>query len=316
MRFWNFAEIQFQKIEWWALHKTPLVLLSQYKSKLDNIKIPNSCGSMTDWEFFAHIGFPQQLQLRSFPLWFVKKILYIHPTKKYFLYRFTKSFVFSLWWDFCELFSKMFYIQENVAGCKFWWVETTITRRDKVFWEKESQMRGRRGSILGWHIWRFSFLLCALCIELKHCPFFFLFFNLHYQRRAKNKTWVKWQKRGDILSIDYNMFPSCVETISFWKKVLQNLDIYTLKTANISRQNVGFCAASAIWASRVSFIIRLLLLQPSFSSSLRHKRPAVRSTRSVNINHTLRTLSSFEGNKISKCTFASWLLNDRTVLWH
>ena len=95
--------------------------------------------------------------------------------------------------------------------------ETTITRRDKVFWEKESQMRGRR-AILGWHIWRFSFLLCALCIELKHCPFFFLIFNLHYQRQAKNKTWVKWQKRVDILSIDYNMFPSCVETISFWRK--------------------------------------------------------------------------------------------------
>ena len=43
-----------------------------------------------------------------------------------------------------NFFSKMFYIQENVAGSKFWWVETTITRRDKVFWEKESQMRGRR----------------------------------------------------------------------------------------------------------------------------------------------------------------------------
>ena len=49
-------------------------------------------------------------------------------------------------------------------------------------------------------------------------PLLFLFFNLHYQRRAKTKMWVKWQKRVDILSIDYNMFPSCVETISFWRK--------------------------------------------------------------------------------------------------
>ena len=31
-------------------------------------EIHNSCGVMTDWEFFAQIGFPQQLQLTPFPL--------------------------------------------------------------------------------------------------------------------------------------------------------------------------------------------------------------------------------------------------------
>ena len=35
-----------------------------------------------------------------------------HPTQ---IFPFSSS-------DFCKLFSKMFYIQENVAGCKFWWV--------------------------------------------------------------------------------------------------------------------------------------------------------------------------------------------------
>ena len=153
------------------------------------VRIHNSCESMTDWEFFAHIGFPQRLQLRSFPLWFVKKISYI--LHKHLLKGLLKVLHFHFG-TFVNFSPKIFYIPENVAGCKFWWVETTITRRDKVFWEKESQMRGRRGSILGWHIWRFSFLLCALCIELKHCPFFFLFFNLHYQRRASEMTEACW----------------------------------------------------------------------------------------------------------------------------
>ena len=219
---------------------------------------------------------------------------------------------------FVNFSPKIFYIPENVAGCKFWWVETTITRRDKVFWEKESQMRGRRGSILGWHIWRFSFLLFPLCIELKHCPFFFSFST--YIIKGGQKIKREWNDRSVLIywALTIICFLRVLRPYHFGEKSLAKFGhfSYTLKTANISRQNVGFCAASAIWASRVSFIIRLLLLQPSFSSSLRHKRPAVRSTRSVNINHTLRTLSSFEGNKISKCTFASWLLNDRTVLWH
>ena len=52
-----------------------------------NAEIHNSCGEMTDWEFFAHIGFPQRLQLRSFPPWFVKKIAYTQ--QKYFLKKFS-----------------------------------------------------------------------------------------------------------------------------------------------------------------------------------------------------------------------------------
>ena len=138
--------------------------------------------------------------------------------------------------------------------------ETTITRRDKVFWEKESQMKGRRCSI-------------------SH-PSFLIFLDFH----KKTQTWLKCEKHVDISSIDYFLcvcwahiiFKRCIA--GFWHLC------YKLKTANISRQNIGFCASSAIWASLVSFIIRLLLVQPSFSSSLGHKRPPVRSTWSVNIN--------------------------------
>ena len=60
-----------------------------------------------------------------------------------------------------------------------------------------------------------------------------------------------------------------------------------------SDKNISFCGARAIFASPVSFIIRLLLVQPSFSSSPGHKRP-VRSTWSVNINRIPRTLSFLE----------------------
>ena len=72
--------------------------------------------------------------------------------------------------------------------------------------------------------------------------------------------------------------------------------------ASIASQikNISFCGARAIFASPVSFIIRLLLVQPSFSSSPGHKRP-VRSTWSVNINRIPRTLSFLE-NRISKCS--------------
>ena len=158
------------------------------------VRIHNSCESMTDWEFFAHIGFPQRLQLRSFPLWFVKKISYI--LHKHLLKGLLKVLHFHFG-TFVNFSPKIFYIPENVAGCKFWWVETTITRRDKVFWEKESQMRGRRGSILGWHIWRFSFLLFPLCIELKHCPFFFSFST--YIIKGGQKLKCEWNDRSVVI---------------------------------------------------------------------------------------------------------------------
>ena len=142
-----------------------------------------------------------------------------------------------------------------------------------------------------------------------------LFLDIIRFPQKKTQMWLKCQKHVDILRIDYFLCPACVEPTLFAKESVAGFWHlrYKLKTANISRQSIGFCASSAIWASLVSFIIRLLLVQPSFSSSLGHKRPPVRSTWSVNINLKRRTLSIFENEK---CTHFARLLNDRTVHWH